>query len=219
MYGESSVRMGDLGHCFTGEIDLTANKKYLTDDSKCAVMIKGAIIGKYLIKRSMSQGEVKFLDSEYYLEENHGAKSQHHKYERIVMQAITGVNEKIRLKMTLIEEGIFCANSVNYIVFQDDATHVKYMLALLNSSTLNYIFSKSSTNSNVNGYEIDNLPVILADEDDQAHLVSLVDRILAQKNADLDADTTTLEEQINQIVYSLYNLTREEIAIVEKTTG
>ena len=92
------------------------------------------------------------------------------------------------------------------------------MLALLNSPTLNFIFSKSSTNSNVNGYEIDNLPIILADEENQAHLVSLVDRILARKDADLGADTTALEKQINQIVYSLYDLTLEEIAIVEENT-
>ena len=215
MYRESSVRMEDLGHCYTGEIDLTANKKYLTDDSECPVMIKGAIIDKYLVKRSMSQGEVKFLDSEYYLEENRGVKSQHHKHERIVMQAITGVNEKIRLKMTLIEKGIFCANSVNYLVFRDEAAQAKYILALLNSSTLNFIFSKSSTNSNVNGYEIDNLPIILADEENQAYLAGLVDQILAQKDADLDADTTALEKEIDQIVYSLYDLTRDEIAIVE----
>ena len=218
MYRESSVRMEDLGHCYTGEIDLTANKKYLTDDSECAVMIKGAIIDKYLIKKSMSQGEVKFLDSKYYLEENRGVKGQHHKNDRIVMQAITGVNENIRLKMTLIEKGIFCANSVNYLVFRDEAAQAKYILALLNSSTLNFIFSKSSTNSNVNGYEIDNLPIILADEENQAYLASLVDQILAQKDANPDADTTVLENEIDQIVYSLYDLTPEEIAIVEENT-
>ena len=104
---------------------------HLTDDSECAVMIKGAIIDKYLIRQSMSQGEVKFLNSKRYLQENQGAKSQHHKNDRIVLQAITGVNERIRLKMTLIEKGIFCANSVNYLVFKNNAVNTKYILALL----------------------------------------------------------------------------------------
>ena len=107
IYWKSSVRVVDLGHCYTGEIDLTADKKYLTDDSECAVMIKGAIIDKYLIRREMSQGEVQFLNSRHYLRENRGVKSQHHRKGRIVMQAITGVNERIRLKMTLIEKDIF----------------------------------------------------------------------------------------------------------------
>ena len=216
IYWKSSVRMVDLGHCYTGEIDLTANKKYLTDDSECAVMIKGAIIDKYLIRQSMSQGEVKFLNSKRYLQENQGAKSQHHKNDRIVLQAITGVNERIRLKMTLIEKGIFCANSVNYLVFKNNAVNTKYILALLNSSTLNFVFSKSSTNSNVNGYEIDNLPIVLADKQHQTRLASLVDQILTAKNANPDRDVSELENEIDQIVYSSYGLTDDEIKIVEE---
>ena len=34
-------------------------------------------------------------------------------------------------------------------------------------------------------------------------------------NGDFDADTSALERQIDQMVYSLYGLTPEEIAIVE----
>ena len=215
IYWKSSVRVVDLGHCYTGEIDLTADKKYLTDDSECAVMIKGAIIDRYLIKREMSQGEVQFLNSRHYLREKRGVKSQHHRKGRIVMQAITGVNERIRLKMTLIEKGIFCANSVNYLVFQNNTVDTKYILALLNSSTLNFVFSKSSTNSNVNGYEIDNLPIVLADKQHQTHLASLVDQILDAKHTDPDADVSELEDDIDQMVYLLYGLTPEEIDIVE----
>ena len=178
-------------------------------------MIKGAIIDKYLIKQSMSQGEVKFLNSKDYLKENRGVKSQHHKNDRIVMQAITGVNERIRLKMTLIEKSVFCANSVNYLVFQNNTVNTKYILALLNSSTLNFVFSKSSTNSNVNGYEIDNLPIVLADKQHQTCLASLVDEILDAKYTNPDADVSKLEKEVDQIVYSLYGVTDEEIKIVE----
>ena len=51
------------------------------------------------------------------------------------------------------------------------------------------------------------------------HLVSQieirVDRILAAKDTDPDADVSELENEIDQIVYLLYDLTPEEIAIVE----
>ena len=218
IYSESSVRIVDLGHCYTGEIDLTANKKYLTDDPECAVMIKGAIIDKYLIREKMSQGEVKFLNSKHYLRENQGVKSQHHKSDRIVMQAITGVNERIRLKMTLIEKGVFCANSVNYLVFRNNAVNTKYILALLNSSTLNFVFSKSSTNSNVNGYEIDNLPIVLADDQHQTRLSELVDQILTAKRTNPNANVSNLENKIDKIVYLLYDLTLDEIKIVEEAS-
>ena len=41
--------------------------------------------------------------------------------------------------------------------------------------------------------------------------------ILAAKKADPSADVSALEAEIDQLVYSLYGLTREEIAIIEES--
>ena len=49
-----------------------------------------------------------------------------------------------------------------------------------------------------------------------AQIEERVDKIIAAKRADLDADTTELEYEIDQIVYLLYKLTPKEIAIVEE---
>ena len=54
----------------------------------------------------------------------------------------------------------------------------------------------------------------MIDEQKQA-IETLVDRILAAKQSDPAADVQPLETQIDQLVYQLYNLTPEEIAIVE----
>ena len=48
-------------------------------------------------------------------------------------------------------------------------------------------------------------------------IVSLVERILAAKQANPTADTSALEREIDQQVYILEGLTPEEIAIVEGT--
>jgi adenine-specific DNA-methyltransferase len=50
-------------------------------------------------------------------------------------------------------------------------------------------------------------------------LSSLVNQILDLKKADPKADTSALEAQIDQLVYALYGLTDEEIAIVEGAVG
>jgi len=44
---------------------------------------------------------------------------------------------------------------------------------------------------------------------------ALVDRILTAKQTDPAADVHALETQIDHLVYQLYNLTPEEIAVVE----
>jgi len=43
----------------------------------------------------------------------------------------------------------------------------------------------------------------------------LVDRILAAKRADPAADISAWEREIDALVYQLYGLTAEEIAVVE----
>jgi hypothetical protein len=125
----------------------------------------------------MSQGEILFLKSGEYLKENHGKRSQHYKLDRIVMQGITGVNERTRLRMMLAEAGTFCANSVNYIVLDDPTIENEYILGIMNSTLLNFLFSKTSTNSNVNGYEVDNLPIKLAAPPVRKTVVGLVRQI------------------------------------------
>ncbi|MFZ3209695.1 MAG: hypothetical protein WA140_12845 [Geobacteraceae bacterium] len=44
---------------------------------------------------------------------------------------------------------------------------------------------------------------------------SLADQILAGKKADPKADTSALENRIDRLVYQLYGLTEDEIAVVE----
>ncbi len=224
----NSKRISDIGHCYTGEIDMTLGRPYITDDPNKAVMIKGAILDRYLLRTKMSQGEIEFLDSKKYVEENSGSKSSHYKQPRIVMQGITGVNEKTRLKMTYIDSGVFCANSVNYIVFDKPSVSPKYVLGFLNSNLLNFVFSKSSTNSNVNGYEVDNLPFTDKYPADQtAHdcMTQMVDAMLdlhKQKTAAsgdalaaLETRITELDASIDTLVYALYGLSEEEVEIVE----
>ena len=53
----------------------------------------------------------------------------------------------------------------------------------------------------------------------QQNIIQLVDKILALKKLDPEADTTAPEQQIDHLVYGLYGLTAEEIAAVEASAG
>jgi len=196
---------------------MTLGKHYFTNNSKNAVLIKGAIIDRYAIKNKMSQGEIVFLNEKKYIGENSGKRAEHYKRIRIVMQGITGVNEKVRLKMTIVDN-MFCANSVNYLIFADKSIGSEYLyLGILNAKLLNFIFKKFSTNSNVNGYEVDNLPIppiTSGNRSIAANIEKLVDKILSAKKQTTASDTLELERQIDELVYELYELTPDEIAII-----
>ena len=213
---DRSVRLSSIAHCYTGEIDMTLGKKYFTTDSRHAILLKGAIIDRYLTRSKMSQGEIVYLDAQRYLKDNSGGRASHHNATRIVMQGITGINESVRLKMTLAQN-VFCANSVNYLIIREPHVNERFLLGFLNSRLANYVFKKFSTNSNVNGYEVDNLPFPqeIPPKSDQ-RCIALVNRILGEKHRDANADTTAMEREIDRLVYSLYDLTPEEIETIEK---
>lgn len=129
------------------------------------------------------------------------------------MQGITGVNEKIRIKATKLHFHATLAHSCNYIILKD----VKDigLIGVLNSSLINWLFKLYSTNSNVNSYEIESLPL----NKNFKRLTSLVTQILTAKRAEPAADTTAVEAEIDVLVYKLYGLTYAEVLVVEPGFG
>ncbi|OEW88680.1 restriction endonuclease [Campylobacter jejuni] len=98
-----------------------------------------------------------------------------------------------------------------------------YLTALLNSNVNFYYFKQIGAKLGVSGYEmskifVEKLPIPkinsknekLADE-----LINLVDEILKAKEQDKNTNTQELENKINSLVYKLYNLTEDEIKIIE----
>lgn len=203
-----SKRMKEFSKCYTGEIDLSLNKKYVHLEDEYSKMLRGAQVQKFYTTNDISQGDILYLDSNLYLKENNTPRSSHHRQKRIVMQGITGVNERYRLKMTIAPEGMFCANSVNYLLINEN---VNYILGLCNSRLLNWFFAKLSTNSNVNGYEVDNLPIKIPGEQVMSRVEELVSKLLDNP---LDGE---VEELLNKEVYDIYNLLPDEIETIEQT--
>jgi type II restriction/modification system DNA methylase subunit YeeA len=59
------------------------------------------------------------------------------------------------------------------------------------------------------------LPIKEPTEIEELLLEKIVNQILTAKKLDPKADTTALETEIDQLVYQLYELTAEEIKIIE----
>ena len=96
---------------------------------------------------------------------------------------------------------------------------VKFLLGVMNS-TIAHDFLRANRRSNIHLYPDDwkKLPIPDVAAEQQAPIIELVDQILVAKRTDPVADVTELENEIDRIVYSLYGLSPEEIAIVEENT-
>ena len=61
-------------------------------------------------------------------------------------------------------------------------------------------------------------PITEANRHIATEIEALVDKIITAKHADQNADTSNFENEIDRLVYALYDLTPDEIAIVEGST-
>ncbi len=119
--------------------------------------------------------------------------------------------------------GIFLEKTAFMIV--SDAYNLKLLTALLNSKLVTFYFKnfcggcilgKSGYQYNKHALEKIPIPQITKSNKPTADkIIALVDKILQLKEKDPKANTQGLEKEIDALVYQLYNLTDEEIKIIE----
>ena len=91
----------------------------------------------------------------------------------------------------------------------------RFLLGLLNSRLgLYFINLVRGGDYHIMPEHLRAIPVTVS-EGAQSRMVALVEQILAEKKADPAADTSSLESEIDKLVYKLYGLTGEEIEVVE----
>ena len=203
--------------CIEGELNVTFHKKFFGSNIYNPAILKGASIQRYYYTHQMSQGQIDYLEEDkYFLEYGTTDKSAHHKYERIAMQGMTGANDKIRLVMSIVPQGYYLANSCNYIL-PSKSIDLYCLLGILNSKVINWFFRCFSTNSNVNGYEVDNFPIPQLNSNTQTKISELVHKVIAAKRSNNSADTSVFEKQIDEVVYQAYELSNDDIRIIEES--
>ena len=204
--------------CWEGELNVHTHRPLFSSDSTLPIIMKGAGIQRYYYTFDMSQGQIEYLQEKEYLNRyGNSEKAHHHDSERIVMQGMTGANDAIRLIMSIIPQGMYLGHSCKYIM-PSEALPTHCLLGLFNSNLFNYFFRCFSTNSNVNGYEIEAIPICDIPNNTIDEMVELADQILSAKKANPQTNTTTLERKIDVLVYLLYGLTWDEVQVVENSS-
>ncbi len=96
----------------------------------------------------------------------------------------------------------------------------RYLLGLLNSKLIEFLMNLWSV-SRRGGYKeykvqyLRRIPIKKLTKSEEKPFAHLVNKVLETKRADPSSDTSSLEQQIDNMVYALYALTVEEIQIVE----
>ncbi|GAA9116373.1 class I SAM-dependent DNA methyltransferase [Helicobacter pylori] len=166
-----------------------------------------------------------FLDTQYLFAKDNQITQQifeKNYYQNIIVtQNITGTSDAYRIHANLIEvknQEMLFLNTCN-LSYCKEREHAKFLVGLLNSRLLDWLFRKTSTNNHVNLYELETLPIPQITKSNQPTADKITDcakAILEAKEKDPKANTQKLEKEIDALVYQLYNLTDEEIKTIEE---
>ncbi len=136
--------------------------------------------------------------------------------ERILVREIT--NPRILAAYTK-EEFYNTPSIINIVSFKK--LHPLYILALLNSNLMSFYHIETSPKSKKGLFpkilvsDVRSLPIKEATADQEALVVQLVEKIISDKEIDLNADTKIFEKKIDEIIYKIYDINPEEVALIE----
>ena len=158
---------------------------------------------------------------------NRGAQGQHWTnlracsfYDDFKKEKIVWIELSDLGRFALCSDEVYLLNSA-YFLLPPSNIDSKFLLGILNSSTIRFYLSLVAETSGmgtsrwINNY-VKEFPIPVVACEQQTGIIKIVNQILEMKIANPDADTADLEREIDKCVYALYNLTAEEIAIVEK---
>ena len=119
------------------------------------------------------------------------------------------------------DPGVFINAPANLLT--SESNDIKYLLACMNSNIFNWEFANlgiplgRAFEWKKQYVELIHVPPITnANQHIAIQIEEIVDQILDAKQTNSDTDTSSLENEIDRLVYELYDLTPKEIAIVEK---
>jgi len=111
----------------------------------------------------------------------------------------------------------YASQDVGFILQKEKIYDLKYIIAILNSKLIfQWLYNKGKRKGEMlELYKkpLSDVPIKFLKCDKQNIFISLVENITAQKK--LRKNTNNLEQQIDNLVYKLYNLTFEEALIIE----
>ncbi len=136
----------------------------------------------------------------------------------IVRQIVSG--KPLRIYAGYTEKSLYFTQ-IGFAIIPKNPQSInpKFLTSLLNSNLLNFVHKYSYLDIEKELFQkilIENckqLPIKIIPESDQKPFITLVDTIIDQKSK--GEDSTTAEKEIDQLVYKLYDLTAEEVKLVE----
>ena len=138
--------------------------------------------------------------------------------EKILVQNTRNEALKTRICAVLDDKSVYGSQGVNFIIPNDVHASLRYLLGILDSTLINYLFATKFLNLAIKAEYLKQLRIPIPSAAILKQLESLVSKVLELKKVNIEADITSLEYQIDFLVYHLYGLTYDEVLNVAPET-
>ena len=204
---ETTSKIGDYFNGNQGDINLTTKKAFLGTEQKInsLPLIRGNQIAPFV-----HYGSNEWCDKE-------ALNKDVTKYERIIFQEVANAMQQRRVKAIILKD-VIIGHSANYLLPKNTDISIKASLAILNSKVINFYFKFYNQTNHVPIGDIKLIPFPTLNNILQKELEQIVIKILDIKRINQNADIGFYENQIDKLVYHLYNLTYDEVLIIDPET-
>jgi hypothetical protein len=126
------------------------------------------------------------------------------------------------LDACLDSDGTIIPGKTTLMITSNRLEALKYLLGIINSKVAFFYLKEKYPASSYNQGTtftkemINDLPVPQLSDQGGSKVVSFVEQILAVMQKNPEADTSTLQDNLNKQIYALYDLTPQEVKIVEE---
>lgn len=181
-----------------GELDVTANKKFILNNKTDYKLIRGKNISYYKLN---DQEIIEFVSEEFI---KNSSKAKYISEDRIVCQQVVNIHKERRLTFALCKKWNVVANSCNFIYVEPNkfGIDIYALMGIMNSSLMNWLFKLTSSNNHVNNYEIDALPIPV----NSPYLKEIGNTV---RNM-IDEKNEMLIDKIDRLVYKAFDLHSED---------
>lgn len=135
---------------------------------------------------------------------------------KIIIQNTRNERLKPRIIATIDEVGFYGSQGINFVVPKTHEYSVYFLIGIINSTLVNYLFATKFLNLAIKADYIKQISFPNPSNQTVNEIETISKEILNLKSKDLQADTKNFEKKLDFAVYHLYQLTEEEIEIIEK---
>ena len=197
-------KLDSIIYGFQGEINVSTKKNYFV--SKLKEGFLPIVRGNHISLYELSEKIIEFCPI------NISTRNDYSK-QRIVIQEVSNSGLEKRVKGLILKD-VLCGHTTNYLIPRKSTDPISFLLGLINSSLINYYFKFYNQTNHVPIGELKKVPIPSISNSFKKQIEKLVDKILSLKKQ--NHDTTSLEKEIDVLVYHLYELTYDEVQLIDK---